>query len=140
MLDLSKNNPKDLADIGYEFNLLDAYGEPTDAYITVRGEASRSVGAFTHKAMKEYLLRTEAQKRKGLSEVAATIENMEPNKKFDIDSAVARVISWRGLGDNSGEIEFSVEACSRLLEEYDFIRKQVLEQSSFVDNFRPKTV
>ncbi len=46
-LDLAKTNLADAADAGYEFEVkLPGTGDPTGAFITVRGEMSKTVKAY----------------------------------------------------------------------------------------------
>ena len=49
MLDLSVNSPQDIAEAGYEFEILTPTGDKAGGFITVRGGLSKTVKAFNHK-------------------------------------------------------------------------------------------
>jgi hypothetical protein len=54
-----------------------------------------------------------------------------------INSAVVRVISWRGITDNGKEVEFTAEAAREVFRKHPWIRDQVMEESDSILYFQP---
>jgi hypothetical protein len=135
MFDLSKSNPLDLAEAGYEFAVELPSGETTDFRIKVRGAMSKPVRDFQRKQYEEYQMKEKvALKRKQPVED----ESLEDMEERAVKNAVTRVISWSGLSDNDVEVQFSKEAALKLFKEHFWIRQQVIDNSDDVTNFRPE--
>lgn len=132
MLDLSKNDPSKIADVGYEFNVILPDGTETDAKITVRGANSPAVKTFSRKVQAELKVREQAAKRKGKDDDM----NMDEAEEMLSRAAAVRVISWKGIAEEGKEIVFSKDEAERVLLKYPFIREQVLEESNNILNFR----
>ena len=134
-LDLAKNNLSVAADIGFEFEVkLPGSNEGTDAFITVRGEESKTVKAFGRSKFKEFQQKQTQARRRGKDVEDMTLEDAE---ELAVDTAVVRVMGWRGITDNGEEIKFSPEAAAKIFKEHSWIREQVMEESSQILNFRP---
>lgn len=132
MLDLTRNDPSKIADVGYEFNVILPDGTETDAKITVRGANSPAVKAFSRKVQAELKVREQAAKRKGKEDDM----NMDEAEEMLSRAAAVRVISWKGIAEEGKEIAFSKDEAERVLLKYPFIREQVLEESNNILNFR----
>jgi hypothetical protein len=134
-LDLAKNNLSVAADIGFEFEVrLPSSSEPTGAFITVRGEESKTVKAFGRNKFKEFQQKQAQAKRRGKDVEDMTLEDAE---ELSVETAVVRVMGWRGITDNGEEVKFSPEAAAKIFKEHSWIREQVMEESSQILNFRP---
>ena len=135
-LDLAKTNLADAADAGYEFEIkLPGSGEGTGAFITVRGEMSKTVKAYARQKFREFQLREQQAKRRGKTVDDLTLEEAE---EMAVESAVVRVIGWRGITENGKEVAFSKENAERIFTEHSWIREQVMEESIQILNFRPE--
>jgi hypothetical protein len=133
MFDLSKNNPADVAEAGYEFKVMLPDGTETDIKIKVRGVHSPVVKAFGREVLKEMKMKEEAAKRRNKLPEDMTIEEAED---FAVRAAIVRTISWQNIGEDGQEIPFTKENAQRIYLKYPWIREQVMEQSNDVFNFR----
>jgi len=134
--DLNKNNFADAAEAGYEFELLlPGTQEPTGAFITVRGDQSKTVKAYARKKYAEFRLREQQAKRRGKDVEDMTIEEAE---ELSIEAAIVRVIGWRGISEGKTEVAFSKENAARIFAAHSWIKDAVMEESSQLLNFRPK--
>lgn len=135
MLDLSKNNFSEIAEAGYEFQLRLPTEELTDAFITVRGDHSKTVKAFNRKKFTEMQQKQRSNKRRGRDDDDFTIEEGED---LAVESAIVRIISWRNISEGGKEIAFNKENADRILREHPWIRDQVMKEAGEVLNFRPE--
>jgi hypothetical protein len=133
MLDLSKNNPAEIAEAGFEFNIVLPDGTETDAKIKVRGRNSPVVKAHARKVFKELQMKEQAARRRGKEAEDLSLEEAE---ELAVRNAVVRIISWSGIAEDGKEIAFSKEEAERILTKYTFIREQVMEESDNILNFR----
>ena len=135
MFDLSKNNFAEIAEAGYEFELkLPGTGEGTGAFITIRGDQSKTVKAYARKKYAEFKLKEQQAKRRGKEAEDMTLDEAE---ELAIESAIVRVIDWKGLAENGKEIPFTKENAERIFKEHPFIREAVTEEAGQLLNFRP---
>lgn len=134
MFDLSKNNFAETAEAGYEFQLRLPTGDLTDAFVTVRGDNSKTVRAFNRRKFTEMRQKQQIAKRRGRDEEEFTIEEGED---LAVESAIVRIISWKNIAEKGVEIPFTKENADRILREHPWIREQVMEESSLITNFRP---
>lgn len=132
--DLAKNNLSVAADVGFEFELKMPTGENTGAFITVRGEESKTVKAFGRNKYKEFQQKQQQARRRGKEADDLTLEEAED---MAIETAVIRVMDWRGISDGGVDVPFTKEAAARIFKEHSWIREQVMEESSQILNFRP---
>ena len=133
--DLNKNNFADAAEAGYEFELLLPTQEPTGAFITVRGDQSKTVKAYARKKYAEFKMREQQAKRRGKDVDDMTLEEAE---ELAIEAAIVRVIGWKGITEGKTEVAFTKENAERIFKEHGWIRDAVMEESSQLLNFRPK--
>lgn len=131
--DLKNHNYTEIAEAGYEFELkLPGTGEGTGAFITVRGDQSRTVKAFGRKKYSEFKLREQQAKRRGKDVEDMTLEEAE---ELSVESAVVRIISWKNITESGKEVPFTKENAERILKEYPFIKDQILEEAGNLLNF-----
>ena len=135
MLDLSKMDTTKLAEAGFEFELVfPNTGEPTGAFVKVRGEDSPEVKTYARKKFQEFRMQEQAAKRRG-KEYEMTPEEAED---LSIETAIVRTISWSGITEGGKAVDFSRESAERIYRAHPWIRRQVMEESNNVSNFRPE--
>lgn len=133
--DLSKNNFAESAEAGFEFELkLPGTGEGTGAFITIRGDQSKTVKAYARKKYAEFKLKEQQAKRRGKEAEDMTLDEAE---ELAIESAIVRVIDWKGIAENGKDVPFSKENAERIFKEHPWIREAVTEESGQILNFRP---
>lgn len=131
--DLKKNNLSKLAEAGFEFEvLLPETLEPTGIFITVRGKESPVVKAYGRKKFQEFQQKESVAKRRGKELEPMSLEEAE---ELSVESAVLRVIGWRGVQEDGVDVPFSKENAERILLEHAWIREQVIEESDNLSNF-----
>lgn len=136
MLDLKKSNYAEVAEAGYEFELtLPGTNEPSGAHVTVRGDNSKTVKAYSRKKYSEFRAREQMLKRRGKEAEEITIDEAED---LSIESAIVRVISWKGITEGGLPVEFNKENATRVFRDHPWIREQVMEVSQDILNFRPE--
>ena len=133
MFDLTKNDFSVSAEAGHEFELMLPTGESSGAFITVRGEQSPAVKAYGRRKFNEYQQKQKIAKRKG------TEDNIDLDEAEDmqVETAVVRIIGWKGIGEAGKAVEFTKENASRILKQHSWIREAIMEASSDLYNFRP---
>lgn len=133
MLDLKVTNLSAKAEEGYEFELrIPQSNEGTGAFIKVRGASSPKVKAYAKKTFNTMQMKEAQAKRKGRDPEQMTLDEAED---MAIESALVRIIDWRGITEGKTVIEFNEENARRILREHDWIRTQVLDESDIVANF-----
>jgi hypothetical protein len=133
MLDLKVQNLTEISEAGYEFELtLPGSGERTGAFVKVRGEQSKTARAYARKKYAEYRQREQVAKRKGREDEMS----LEDAEDMAVETAVIRIISWRGVGEDGKEVPFTKDNAERILKENSWIREQVLENSNDLLNFQ----
>ena len=131
-LDLAITNVAAAAESGYEFELLHpATGEGTGGFLTIRGENSRTVQQHARKVVTEMQKREKVAKGKG-KDVDLTISELED---MAVERAVVRIISWKGIQENGGDVPFTKENAERILKDHSWIREVLMEESSNLSNF-----
>ena len=92
-MELSQLNYNQAAEVGHEFNLRLPTGAETDIKLTVIGDLSKPVKAYSRRKFQEYQQRQEIAKRKG-KEIDLSLEEAEDTA---VESASIRLIGWSGL-------------------------------------------
>ena len=133
MLDLAKKNFAEIAEKGYEFEVKLPTGENSGAFITVRGSQSKTVKAYNRRMLQEYQQKVALAKRKGRDPEQFDIDEME---KAGVESAIVRVIGWRGITEGGKDVPFTKENADRIFTEHTWIADQVREESDQILNFR----
>jgi len=133
MFDLKLNNVSEQSEAGHEFELVyPITQEKTGAFIKVRGSQSPKAKAHARKKYAEYRLREQMAKRKGKEEII-TLDEAED---MAIESAIVRIISWRGIAEEGKEVPFTKENAERILREHVWIREAVQEAADQLLNFQ----
>ena len=137
MFNLKAQDTSILSDSGYEFDVVDAAGRTTEAKITVRGPDSPKVRAFTHKMMNQVNTAKAQLKRRGKDPEELTDQMREMYEDMGVESALVRIISWKGFADADGkEIPFTLENARPYMGEgFSWLQKQVIENSENISNF-----
>ena len=130
--DIKKTNLAEQAEAGYEFEVKLPDGSSTDFYITVRGNLSPKVKKFSNALFNQLQLKELQAKRKGKADQPVDLEEAEETL---IKSAVARIVTWKGLEDGGKVVEPTQENFVRIMTELDWVRKQVLDESDNDANF-----
>lgn len=130
--DIKLTNLSEKAEAGYEFEVKLPDGSSTDFYITVRGNQSPKIKKFSKDLFNKLQIKELQAKRKGKAEQPVDLDEAEQTL---IESAAARVITWKGLEDGGKVVEPTPENIARIMTELDWVRKQVLDESDNDANF-----
>lgn len=130
--DIKKTNLAEQAEAGYEFEVKLPDGSSTDFYITVRGNLSPKVKKFSKDLFNQLQLKELQAKRKGKADQPVDLDEAEETL---VKSAVARIVTWKGLEDGGKVVEPTQENFVRIMTELDWVRKQVLDESDNDANF-----
>ena len=130
--DIKKTNLAEQAEAGYEFEVKLPDGSSTDFYITVRGNLSPKVKKFSKDLFNQLQQKELQAKRKGKIDQPVDLDEAEETL---IKSAVARIVTWKGLEDGGKVVEPTQENFVRIMTELDWVRKQVLDESDNDANF-----
>lgn len=134
MLDLTKTNLSQAAETGYEFELrIPGTQEATGAFVTVRGDQSPTVKTYGKRKYQEFKMKEQAAKRRGKEPEDLTLDEAE---ELAVESAIVRIISWKGIAEAGKDVPFTKENAERILKEHSWIREQIMEESSQLLNFR----
>ena len=133
MLDLKVKNLSETSEAGYEFELLfPGSNERTGAFVKVRGAESKLARAYARKKYTEYRQKEVMAKRKGRDEEMS----LEDAEDMAIETAITRIISWKGIAEDGVEVPFNKENAERVLREHSWIRTAVMEESEQLLNFQ----
>ena len=130
--DIKKTNLAEQAENGYEFEVKLPDGSSTDFFITVRGNLSPKIKKYSKDLFNKMQQKELNNKRKGKAEQPMDIEEAEATL---VDSAVVRIITWRGLEEDGVVVEPTPENFKRIMTELDWVRSQVIEESDNAANF-----
>lgn len=130
--DIKKTNLAEQAENGYEFEVKLPDGSSTDFFITVRGNLSPKIKKYSKDLFNKMQQKELNNKRKGKAEQPMDIEEAEATL---VDSAVVRIITWRGLEEDGVTVEPTPENFKRIMTELDCVRSQVIEESDNAANF-----
>jgi hypothetical protein len=132
--DLAKKNLGVIAEAGFEFELkLPGSEEPTGAFITVRGDMSKTVRSHARTRVNEFQTKARIAKKKRQDIDDLTLDEIE---EMSIEDCVVRVITWKGFLDDGKEVPFTRENAERVLKEHSWIREQIMEVATEVTNFQ----
>lgn len=130
--DIKKTNLAEQAENGYEFEVKLPDGSSTDFFITVRGNLSPKIKKYSKDLFNKMQQKELNNKRKGKGEQPMDIDEAEATL---VDSAVVRIITWRGLEEDGAVVEPTPENFKRIMTELDWVRSQVIEESDNAANF-----
>ena len=133
MLDLKVKNLSETSEAGYEFELVwPPTGEKTGAFVKVRGAESKVARAYARKKYSEYRQKELMAKRKGREDEMS----LDEAEDMAIETAITRIISWKGINDAGVEVPFTKENAERILREHSWIREAIVEESDQLLNFQ----
>ncbi len=130
--DLAKQDFEKAAEGGYEFELMLPTGAGSGAYLTVLGDMSPTVKAYTRRKIQEYQQKVAIAKRQ-----KREVEDMSFEELLEqqIESALVRLKGYREIFVDGKELKkFSPENARELLQK-DWIRHQVLEKAKERNEF-----
>lgn len=130
--DIKQNNLSEKAETGYEFEVKLPDGTSTDFFITVRGTMSPVVKKYSKELFNKQQVKELQLKRKGKTNELIDLDELEETV---IETAVVRILTWRGLEEDGDVVPFSKEAAIKLMTEHAWIREQVMDQSDDAANF-----
>ena len=133
MLDLKVKNLSETSEVGFEHELqYPGTNERTGAFVKVRGAESKIARAYARKKYTEYRQKEVMAKRKGRDEEMS----LEDAEDMAVETAVTRIISWKGIVEDGVEVVFSKENAERVLRENSWLRSQIMEESEQLLNFQ----
>ena len=130
--DIKLTNLSEKAEAGYEFEVQLPDGSSTDFYITVRGNQSPKIKKFSKDLFNKLQIKELQAKRKGKAEQPIDLDEAEATLS---ESAAARIVTWKGLEEDGKVVEPTPENIKRIMQELDWVRGQVLEESDNAANF-----
>lgn len=135
MFDIQKQDFSKSAEAGYSFDLKLPTGASSGAKLTIIGDMSPAVKAFQRRKFQEYQQRQAIAKRKGRDDEI----DLDEAEDVNIESALVRLIGWKGVTENGVEVPFSKEKAAEVLRQHAWIRDAILVEAADVTNFTPKT-
>lgn len=135
MFDIAKQDFAAAAEAGYSFELMLPTGVGSGAKLTILGDMSPSVKAFSRKRFQELQMRQAMLKRKGKDFDEIDLDEAEDAA---VEAALVRLVDWSGISNNGKALEFSKDAARELLKKNGWIREQIMNEAADVTNFQPK--
>lgn len=129
--DIVKTNLAERAETGFEFEVKLPDGSPTEFFVTVRGTQSPKVKGYSKRVFNQLQVKEQQAKRKN-KENEFSLEDAED---MAVESAVVRIVTWRGLEEAGKEIPFNEENGRRIMRDLDWVRAQVLDEADIAANF-----
>jgi hypothetical protein len=115
------------SEIGFEFEYIsEANNKPTGVFFTVLGSNSNKVQEWTRKELNRRRQREAMNAKRGKDNVVL----IEDDEEFGVQSAVIRVVSWRGITE-----ECTPANVRRLCELNPEILGQIIKNSNELSNF-----
>lgn len=133
--DLNKDNFSTAAEQGVELELILPTGAGSGAYLTIIGDNSKTVKAYSRKKFQEYQMKVQIAKRKGKEPEELSLEEAE---ELAVEAAAVRVMGWKGFTEDGKEVKFSKEKLNEVLTAHSWIREFVMQESSNIFHFVPK--
>lgn len=130
--DIKKTNLAEQAEAGHEFEVKLPDGSSTDFFITVRGNLSPKMKKYSKDLFNKMQMKELQAKRRGKGEQPVDLDEAEATL---IESATARIVTWKGLEEDGKVVEPTQENIVRIMKELDWVRTQVLEESDNAANF-----
>ncbi|OJA72712.1 hypothetical protein BGV72_28650 [Burkholderia ubonensis] len=114
---------------GHEFEVVSTKtGKGLGVFLTVLGDQSEKVAAFTRKRRNEKRREAAIALRRGRP--SDDVDTVEDDESFIVEACIVRTVGWRGLAE-----DFSESNARRLFTTNHEIRCQVLVESANVANF-----
>ena len=130
--DIKKTNLAEQAEAGHEFEVKLPDGSSTDFFITVRGNLSPKMKKYSKDLFNKMQMKKLQAKRRNKGEQPIDLDEAEATF---IESAAARIVTWKGLEEDGKVVEPTPENIKRIMQELDWVRGQVLEESDNAANF-----
>lgn len=135
MFDLQKQDFSKSAELGYKFELKLPTGASSGAFLTVIGDLSPTVKAYSRKKFQEYQQKQAIAKRKGKDTEEMDLDEAED---LAVESTLVRLIDWSGITEGGVEVPFSKEKAREVLKQHAWIREAIITESADILNFQPK--
>lgn len=132
--DIVKQDFSKAAEAGYSFELKLPTGEPSGAKLTVLGDMSPTVKAYSRKKFSEFQMKQTIAKRKGRELEDLTLDEAE---ELAVESALVRLVGWEGILEDGKKVLFSKEKAREVLQ-HSWIREAVMAEAADLTNFQPK--
>lgn len=133
MLDLAKTNISEMSEKGHRFELvIPEVNKPTGAFLTVRGDNSKTVKEFARKQFEAMQAKAKQARKRGKDADDLSLAEAE---EMAIESAYCRLIGWENIGNKGKVLEFSEEAAKEVLKEHPWIRQAILDEAALLSNF-----
>lgn len=133
MFDLKKMNIADLSENGYEFELkIPEIGTPTGAFLTVKGDNSKTVRNYTKKQFEVIQSKAKQARKRGKEVEEITLSEAED---MAVEAAIVRLVDWKGIVEDGKEVKFNEENVRRILKEHPWIRQAIMDESEQLSNF-----
>jgi hypothetical protein len=136
MFDLQKQDFSKAAEAGYTFELKLPTGAGSGAKLTILGDMSSTVKAYSRRKFQEYQQKQSIAKRKGKDLDDMDLDEAE---QLGVESTLVRLVGWEGITEDGKEVPFSKDKASEVLTAHSWIRDAIMQESSDVTNFTPKT-
>lgn len=133
--DLIKQDYSKAAENGYTFELNLPTGAPSGAKLTVIGDMSPTVKAYSRRKFAEFQQKQTIAKRKNKDADEMSLDEAED---LAVESALVRLIGWEGIKENGKDVAFSKEKAEEVLKNHPWIREAIVQEASDILNFPPK--
>jgi hypothetical protein len=133
--DLVKQDFSKAAEGGYSFELMLPTGAPSGAKLTVLGDMSPTVKAYSRKRFAEFQQKQTIAKRKGKDLEDMSLDDAE---EYAVEAALVRLVGWEGITSEGKDVVFTKEKAKEVLAAHPWIRDAVVQEASDVTNFCPK--
>lgn len=133
--DLVKQDFNKAAEAGFSFELKLPTGEASGAKLTVLGDMSPTVKAYSRKKFSEYQMKQSLAKRKGRDIDDMSLEEAE---ELAVEAALVRLVNWSGVQESGTDVKFSKEKAKEVLTQHSWIREAVMAEAADLTNFQPK--
>lgn len=133
--DLIKQDFNKAAEQGFTFDLKLPTGENSGAKLTVIGDMSGTVKAYSRKKFAEYQMKQSIAKRKGKDMDDLSLEEAE---ELAVEAALVRLVDWSGIQEEGKEVKFSKEKAREVMLAHSWIREAVMQEAADLTNFQPK--
>lgn len=133
--DLVKQDFNKAAEAGFTFDLKLPTGESSGAKLTVIGDMSPTVKAYSRKKFAEYQMKQSIAKRKGKEMDDLSLEEAED---LAVEAALIRLINWTGIQESGKDVPFTKEKAREVLAQHGWVREAVMAEAADLTNFQPK--
>lgn len=133
--DLVKQDFSKAAEQGYTFELKLPTGEPSGAKLTVLGDMSPTVKAYSRKKFSEYQQKQAIARRKNKDPDDMSLDEAE---ELSVESALVRLVGWDGITEEGKPVAFTKDKAAQVLTQHSWIREAIVQESADITNFRPR--